>query len=171
MYVAYAVVLVSIYYLSNHLDRLIYDEGDYEWHVLLERLVLMDNEDSHIQLCMRNDAYARLINILRGIGCLINNTHNNVEEQVAQFLHIGGYNLRNRTMEFYFKRMKLSWLKDKHHYLTKFLSLNRTNNLGPFSSLMIKTMIFLLSLLRVILYSLFYFNLKDSILWIFGWRP
>ena len=33
MYVAYAVVLVSIYYLSNHLDRLISDEGDYEWHV------------------------------------------------------------------------------------------------------------------------------------------
>ena len=53
---------------------------------------------------MGKDAFARLVNILRGTGRLRNSAHSNVKEQVAKFLHIVGHNLRNRTMKFYFKR-------------------------------------------------------------------
>ena len=69
----------------------------------MERLTLTDNEDCHNQLRMGNDAFVRLVNIIRGTGRLKNNAHSNVEEQVAKFLHIVGHNLRNRSMKFYFK--------------------------------------------------------------------
>ncbi|KAJ9687359.1 hypothetical protein PVL29_016017 [Vitis rotundifolia] len=54
----------------------------------MERLTLIDNEDCHNQLRMGKDAFARLVNILRGTCCLRNSAHSNVEEQVAKFLHI-----------------------------------------------------------------------------------
>ena len=100
MYATYATILVSVYYHSNYLERSISNEGDYEWHALMERLTLTDNEDCHNQLRMGNDAFARLVNILRGISHLKNSAHSNVEEQVVKFLHIVGHNLRNRTMKF-----------------------------------------------------------------------
>ncbi|RVW29001.1 putative nuclease HARBI1 [Vitis vinifera] len=104
MYAAYAAILVPVYHRSNYLERSISNEGNYERHALMERLTLMDNEDCYNQLRMGKDAFARLVNILRGTGRLRNSAHSNVEEQVAKFLHIVGYNLRNRTMKFYFKR-------------------------------------------------------------------
>ena len=70
MYAAYAAILVSIYHRSNYLERSISNEGDYERHALMERLTLMDNEDCYNQLHMGKDAFARLVNILRGIGHL-----------------------------------------------------------------------------------------------------
>ena len=103
MYVAYVAILVLVYYRSNYLERSICNEGDYEQHALMERLTLIDNEDCHSQLHMGNDAFTRLVNILRGRGRLRNSAHSDVEEQVAKFLHIVGHNLRNRTMKFYFK--------------------------------------------------------------------
>ena len=38
----------------------------------MERLTLMDNEDFYNQLRMGKDAFARLVNILRGTGRLRN---------------------------------------------------------------------------------------------------
>ena len=38
----------------------------------MERLTLIDNEDCHNQLRMGNDAFVRLVNILRGTGRLRN---------------------------------------------------------------------------------------------------
>ena len=70
MYTAYATILVSVYHRSNNLERSISNEGDYELHALMERLTLMDNEDCYNQLRMGKDAFARLVNILRGIGHL-----------------------------------------------------------------------------------------------------
>ena len=70
MYAAYATILVSVYHHSNYLERSISNEGDYERHALMERLALMDNEDCYNQLRMGKDAFARLVNILRGIGHL-----------------------------------------------------------------------------------------------------
>ena len=104
MYVTYATILVSVYHRSNYLERSISNERDYEQHALMERLTLMDNEDCHSQLHMGNDAFTRLVTILRGRGRLRNSAHSDVEEQVSKFLHIVGHNLRNRTMKFYFKR-------------------------------------------------------------------
>ena len=103
MYAAYAAILVSVHHHSNYLERSIPNEGDYERHALMERLTLMDNGDCYNQLRMGKDAFARLVNILRGTSRIRNSAHSNVEEQVAKFLHIVGHNLRNRTMKFYFK--------------------------------------------------------------------
>lgn len=72
MYVAYASIFVSVYHRSNYLERSIVDDGDYERHALMERLTVMDDEDCHNQLCMRKDAFVRLVNILQGTGRLRN---------------------------------------------------------------------------------------------------
>eukprot|EP00261_Vitis_vinifera_P034180 XP_019075423.1 PREDICTED: uncharacterized protein LOC109122609 [Vitis vinifera] len=75
MYATYAAILVSVYHRSNYLERSISNEGDYERHALMERLTLMDNEDCYNQLRMGKDAFARLVNILRGTSRLRNNAH------------------------------------------------------------------------------------------------
>ncbi|KAL6313987.1 hypothetical protein AAG906_011719 [Vitis piasezkii] len=135
MYAAYTAILVSVYHRSNYLERSISNEGDYERHALMERLTLMDNEDCYNQLRMGKDAFARLVNILRGTGHLRNSAHSNVEEQVAKFLHIVGHNLRNRTMKFYFKHSsKLS--RHFHQVLRAIISLDdlKTGFLTPYRS-------------------------------------
>ena len=124
MYAAYAAILVSVYHRSNYLERSISNEGDYERHALMERLTLMDNEDCYNQLRMGNDAFVRLVNIIRGTGRLKNNAHSNVEEQVAKFLHIVGHNLRNRTMKFYFKRSSETISCHFHQVLRAIISLD-----------------------------------------------
>ncbi|WKA10348.1 hypothetical protein VitviT2T_027923 [Vitis vinifera] len=124
MYAAYAAILVSVYHHSNYLERSISNEGDYERHALMERLTLMDNEDCYNQLRMGKDAFARLVNILRGIGRLRNSAHSNVKEQVAKFLHIVGHNLRNRTMKFYFKHSSETVSHHFHQVLRTIISLN-----------------------------------------------
>ncbi|KAL6326017.1 hypothetical protein AAG906_038509 [Vitis piasezkii] len=124
MYAAYAAILVSIYHRSNYLERSISNEGDYEQHALMERLTLMDNEYCYNQLRMGNDAFIGLVNILRGIGHLRNSAHNNVEEQVAKFLHIVGHNLRNRIMKFYFKRSSETVSHHFHQVLRAIISLD-----------------------------------------------
>ncbi|XP_059593678.1 uncharacterized protein LOC104879861 [Vitis vinifera] len=124
MYAAYAAILVSVYHRSNYLERSISNEGDYERHALMERLTLMDNEDCYNQLRMGKDAFARLVNILRGTGRLRNSAHSNVEEQVAKFLHIVGHNLRNRTMKFYFKRSSETVSRHFHQVLRAIISLD-----------------------------------------------
>ncbi|RVW75767.1 putative nuclease HARBI1 [Vitis vinifera] len=124
MYAAYAAILVSVYHCSNYLERSISNEGDYERHALMERLTLMDNEDFYNQLRMGKDAFARLVNILRGTGRLRNNAHSNVEEQVAKFLHIVDHNLRNRTMKFYFKRSSETISRHFHQVLRAIISLD-----------------------------------------------
>ncbi|KAJ9705344.1 hypothetical protein PVL29_003403 [Vitis rotundifolia] len=124
MYVAYAAILISVYHHSNYLERLISNEGDYERHVLMERLTLMDNKDCYNQLRMGNDTFARLVNILRETSCLRNSSHSNVEEQVAKFLHIVGHNLRNRTMKFYFKCSSETISRHFHQVLRAIISLD-----------------------------------------------
>ena len=90
----------------------------------MERLTLIDNEDCHNQLRMGNDAFARLVNILRGISHLKNSAHSNVEEQVVKFLHIVGHNLTNRTMKFYFKRSSETVSRHFHQVLRVIISLD-----------------------------------------------
>ena len=124
MYAAYAAILVSVYHRSNYLEKSISNEGDYERHALMERLTLMDNEDCYNQLRMGKDAFARLVNILRGTGRLRNSAHSNAEEQVAKFLHIVGHNLRNRTMKFYFKRSSETVSRHFHQVLRAIISLD-----------------------------------------------
>ncbi|KAJ9707682.1 hypothetical protein PVL29_002637 [Vitis rotundifolia] len=124
MYVAYTAILVLVYHHSNYLDRSISNEGDYERHALMERLTLMDNEYCHKQLRMGKDAFARLVNILRGIGHLRNSAHSNVEEQVAKFLHIVGQNLRNTTIKFYFKHYSETISHHLHQVLRAIISLD-----------------------------------------------
>ncbi|KAJ9703078.1 hypothetical protein PVL29_004729 [Vitis rotundifolia] len=124
MYVAYVTILVSVYHRSNYLERSISNEGDYERHALMEKLTLMDNEDCYNQLCMGKNAFARLVNILRGTGRLRNSAHSNAEEQFAKFLHIVGHNLRNRTMKFYFKRSSETVSCHFHQVLRAIISLD-----------------------------------------------
>ena len=124
MYVTYAAILISVYHRSNYLERSISNERDYERHAMMERLTLMDNEDCYNQLCMGNDAFARPVNILRGISRLRNSAHSNVKEQVAKFLHIVGHNLRNRTMKFYFKRSSETVSRHFHQVLRAIISLD-----------------------------------------------
>ena len=90
----------------------------------MERLTLMDNEDCYNQLRMENDAFARLVNILRGTSRLRNSAHSNVEKQVVKFLHIIGHNLRNRTMKFYFKRFRETGSRHFHQVLRAIISLD-----------------------------------------------
>ena len=124
MCVAYAAILILGYHHSNYLERSISNERDYEQHALMERLTLMDNEDCHSQLHMGNDAFTRLVNILRGRGRLRNSAHSDVEEQVAKFLHIVGHNLRNRTMKFYFKRSSETISRHFHQVLRAIIYLD-----------------------------------------------
>ena len=51
---------------------------------------------------MRPYAFAKLCEILRGIGCLKNTRNASVEEQVAKFIYILAHNERIRTVSFFF---------------------------------------------------------------------
>ena len=103
MYATNVIILVLVYHCLNYLERSISNEGDYERHALLEKLTVMDKEDSYNLLHMGNDTFTRLITILQGMSHLRNSEHNNVKKQVVEFLYVISHSLKNITMKFYFR--------------------------------------------------------------------
>ncbi|KAF8410217.1 hypothetical protein HHK36_002740 [Tetracentron sinense] len=103
-YAAYAACIAVVHHHQYYLDKLPSTNGETTRNDIMRRLVDERETDCRNQLRMGKDAFARLVYILRGTNRLHDNVRSSVEEQLAKFLHIISYNVKNRTIGFHFRR-------------------------------------------------------------------
>ncbi|KAA8548198.1 hypothetical protein F0562_004541 [Nyssa sinensis] len=112
---------------QNYVDRALRHSNTERQKVRDELLnQLKTNERCRDIIRMGPEAFENLCNILKKDGGLQPTKRTTIEEQVVNFLHIVSHNVKNRTIQFFFRRSGETISRHFHNVLRSIISLEDT---------------------------------------------
>lgn len=124
-YITHTFILSTCATLPNYIDRTPLESESERASI---RDTMLQLFTKHPSVCrhmtrMSTEAFAKLVQILKGRGLLRDSRRSSVEEQVAKFLFVVGHNIRNRTNGGIFRRSPETNSRHFHNVLEAIIML------------------------------------------------